>query len=315
MAATPDPVDVTFRGLTFTVQPRGGGPPVEILKGLSGAVRGGRCLAIMGASGAGKVGTCAAGNRLAAWSTGHWVASWAGADWVEHALAGGEGRRGGSARPHHRPTPTSHPPSALLDADHPAGRAGGAHVHGHSGRPGPGQRPAPPPQALPAHQVRMGPGLGAAWRAGACTWRLWLPTATSSRLSAAAAPSHPQPCQAPPPPPPPLALPFRPPPCSSYVQQRDVLMASATVREAVTTAALLKLPRDMAAADKRARVDDVLADLDLQGCQVGWRAGGAHPAGLLSRCPAAPLAGVHVPWPTTLPSPGLAVHSWTLPAT
>lgn len=67
------------------------------------------------------------------------------------------------------------------------------------------------------------------------------------------------------------ALP-RPPsfPRSSYVQQRDVLMASATVREAITTAALLKLPRSMPAAEKRARVDSVLADLELEGCQVGY---------------------------------------------
>lgn len=53
-------VDVTFHDLTFTVQPRGGGDPVPILKGLSGAVRSGRCLAIMGASGAGKVGAAPA---------------------------------------------------------------------------------------------------------------------------------------------------------------------------------------------------------------------------------------------------------------
>ena len=58
-------VDVTFHGLTFTVQPRGGGEPVQILKGLSGAVRSGRCLAIMGASGAGKVGRAWAGSGCA----------------------------------------------------------------------------------------------------------------------------------------------------------------------------------------------------------------------------------------------------------
>lgn len=48
-----------------------------------------------------------------------------------------------------------------------------------------------------------------------------------------------------------------------------MLMAAATVREAITTAALLKMPRAMPAAEKRARVDGVLADLDLEGCQVG----------------------------------------------
>lgn len=46
-------------------------------------------------------------------------------------------------------------------------------------------------------------------------------------------------------------------------------MATATVREAITTAALLKLPRTMPAAEKRAHVDGVLADLDLETCQVG----------------------------------------------
>lgn len=45
-------------------------------------------------------------------------------------------------------------------------------------------------------------------------------------------------------------------------------MAAATVREAITTAALLKLPRRMPAAEKRARVDGVLAELELEGCQV-----------------------------------------------
>ena len=47
--------------LTFTVQPKTGGPPVEILKGVSGEVLPGRVLAIMGASGAGK--TTVRGHR------------------------------------------------------------------------------------------------------------------------------------------------------------------------------------------------------------------------------------------------------------
>lgn len=54
---------------------------------------------------------------------------------------------------------------------------------------------------------------------------------------------------------------------SSYVQQRDVLMASATVREALLTVALLKLPRSLARAEKEGRVDAILEELDLVGCQ------------------------------------------------
>lgn len=54
---------------------------------------------------------------------------------------------------------------------------------------------------------------------------------------------------------------------SSYVQQRDVLQATATVREAITTAALLKLPRSLSRAEKLTRVDDVLKELDLEKCQ------------------------------------------------
>ncbi|KAI7840867.1 hypothetical protein COHA_005397 [Chlorella ohadii] len=54
---------------------------------------------------------------------------------------------------------------------------------------------------------------------------------------------------------------------SCYVLQRDVLLSSATVREAITTSALLKLPRSMPTAEKVARVDGILKELDLEGCQ------------------------------------------------
>ncbi|KAL4435933.1 hypothetical protein ABPG77_000695 [Micractinium sp. CCAP 211/92] len=54
---------------------------------------------------------------------------------------------------------------------------------------------------------------------------------------------------------------------SCYVMQRDVLLASSTVREALLIAALLKLPRSMPTAAKVAQVDAVLADLELEGCQ------------------------------------------------
>ncbi|GLC42363.1 hypothetical protein PLESTM_001325100 [Pleodorina starrii] len=53
---------------------------------------------------------------------------------------------------------------------------------------------------------------------------------------------------------------------SCYVQQRDVLMSSATVREVLLTSALLKLPRSVPLAHKRALVEDTLRELDLTSC-------------------------------------------------
>ncbi|PNW84101.1 hypothetical protein CHLRE_04g220850v5 [Chlamydomonas reinhardtii] len=54
---------------------------------------------------------------------------------------------------------------------------------------------------------------------------------------------------------------------SCYVQQKDVLLSSATVREVVHTAALLKLPyRGMSAAEKRELVEATLKELDLTTC-------------------------------------------------
>ncbi|KAH7619174.1 hypothetical protein Ndes2526B_g06126 [Nannochloris sp. 'desiccata'] len=52
-----------------------------------------------------------------------------------------------------------------------------------------------------------------------------------------------------------------------YVMQRDVLQASATVRESILTSALLKLPMSMTRKDKEARVDSVLKELGLTECQ------------------------------------------------
>jgi hypothetical protein len=51
------------------------------------------------------------------------------------------------------------------------------------------------------------------------------------------------------------------------VLQRDVLPPTATVREALSISALLKLPRSMTKAEKLARVDAVLKELELEDCQ------------------------------------------------
>jgi hypothetical protein len=48
---------------------------------------------------------------------------------------------------------------------------------------------------------------------------------------------------------------------ASYVMQKDVLVPSATVREALVTSALLKLPRSMPTRDKLERVDAIMDHL------------------------------------------------------
>eukprot|EP00775_Hariotina_reticulata_P014622 gene14622-14758_t len=48
---------------------------------------------------------------------------------------------------------------------------------------------------------------------------------------------------------------------ASYVMQKDVLVPSATVREALVTSALLKLPRSMPTRDKLERVDAIMNHL------------------------------------------------------
>ncbi|GIL85954.1 hypothetical protein Vretimale_9015 [Volvox reticuliferus] len=53
---------------------------------------------------------------------------------------------------------------------------------------------------------------------------------------------------------------------SCYVQQKDVLMSSATVREVLLTSALLKLPRSVPLSRKRALVEDTIRELDLASC-------------------------------------------------
>lgn len=52
-----------------------------------------------------------------------------------------------------------------------------------------------------------------------------------------------------------------------YVRQVDVLVSSATVRESILTAAMLKLPRSMKKQDKLARVDAIIEELGLVECQ------------------------------------------------
>jgi len=51
-----------------------------------------------------------------------------------------------------------------------------------------------------------------------------------------------------------------------YVSQRDMLMASATVRECVMTSAMLRLPKTMDKAAKTKAVDGVLKELELDTC-------------------------------------------------
>ena len=48
---------------------------------------------------------------------------------------------------------------------------------------------------------------------------------------------------------------------SAVVWQRDIVLSTATVREAIVTSALLKLPKTVTPAEKRRRADDVVAEL------------------------------------------------------
>ena len=50
----PQGFTITFNELTYSMRPKTGGPPVSILKGVSGCIKPSRVLAIMGSSGAGK---------------------------------------------------------------------------------------------------------------------------------------------------------------------------------------------------------------------------------------------------------------------
>eukprot|EP00884_Botryococcus_braunii_P006929 jgi/Botrbrau1/16237/Bobra.0066s0023.1 len=50
---------------------------------------------------------------------------------------------------------------------------------------------------------------------------------------------------------------------STVVWQRDVLLPTATVREAIMTSALLKLPQEIPLSEKRRRVDMILEELEL----------------------------------------------------
>lgn len=54
---------------------------------------------------------------------------------------------------------------------------------------------------------------------------------------------------------------------SCYVLQRDVLLASSTVRESLMISAQLKLPRSMSSREKMSRVENIIQELDLEGCQ------------------------------------------------
>ncbi|ELR21489.1 ABC transporter, ATPbinding domain containing protein [Acanthamoeba castellanii str. Neff] len=64
----------------------------------------------------------------------------------------------------------------------------------------------------------------------------------------------------------------------AYVLQEDIFFPEISVRETVRTAAMLKLPRKMSAADKKAAVEDVLNELGISRCANtivgdGWTRG------------------------------------------
>lgn len=53
---------------------------------------------------------------------------------------------------------------------------------------------------------------------------------------------------------------------SAFVQQSDLLLSHLTVSEIITFAAVMKLPKDMALADKQARVRRIIRELGLDKC-------------------------------------------------
>eukprot|EP01137_Pigoraptor_chileana_P016271 Opistho-2@5736 len=53
---------------------------------------------------------------------------------------------------------------------------------------------------------------------------------------------------------------------AGYVQQEDILMATLTVRETLYFAAELRLEQSLPAAERAARVVEVLEELGLEGC-------------------------------------------------
>jgi ABC-type multidrug transport system ATPase subunit len=68
----------------------------------------------------------------------------------------------------------------------------------------------------------------------------------------------------------------------AYVLQEDIFFPEISVRETVRTAAMLKLPRKMSAADKKAAVESVLNELGIVRCAntiVGdaWKVQCLHP--------------------------------------
>jgi ABC-type multidrug transport system ATPase subunit len=52
----------------------------------------------------------------------------------------------------------------------------------------------------------------------------------------------------------------------AYVLQDDIFFPSISVRDTVTDAAYLKLPKSMSWKEKRSKVEDVLSELGLQRC-------------------------------------------------
>jgi ATP-binding cassette subfamily G (WHITE) protein 1 len=54
---------------------------------------------------------------------------------------------------------------------------------------------------------------------------------------------------------------------SGFVFQDDVILPTMTVREAITMSATLRLPKSMTDAERKAKVDSLIAELNLGKCQ------------------------------------------------
>ena len=70
----------------------------------------------------------------------------------------------------------------------------------------------------------------------------------------------------------------------AYVTQDDYLLPNLTVRETLTFAAMLKLPKTMSAAQKKQRVETIITELRLTVC-ADTIIGNQYVRGKLVTCP------------------------------